>query len=120
MNTNDQEGPGDILTARDQLVEAISNQIELHGYYLSTMDPSPHQALVDVRWAAQLAGRRLGQPLRTYASTDGKPCPGKITLIIAPLETRSREDDDFCDRPPNAIGEMLDRNVAVLVGSRPA
>jgi hypothetical protein len=120
MDTSCRERPGDVLTAREQLVEAISSQIGRQGYYLSNIDPAPHQALVDVRWAAQVAGRQLGKPMRTYTSAVGKRSPGKITVIIAPLEAGSVAEVEFCNRLREAITQMQDRNVAVLAGPMPA
>ena len=112
--------PEDVLATRERLVGQIAAQIRSQGYYLNHMEPQPHQALVDLRWAAQMASRQLGRPTRTYTTAVGTKCPGKITVIIAPRDVPTVTEAEFGNRSRTTIEELLDRHDALLAGPRPA
>jgi hypothetical protein len=83
-----EDGHGD-HQARDDLVAAIVEQVHRHGCYRVDLTPQPLQAIVDLRWAAQQAGRVLGHRLRACASTVGAREPDLVTMIVAPVEAWS-------------------------------
>jgi hypothetical protein len=110
----------DAITSRERMVGLITAQIRQQGYYLSHMDPTPHQALVDLRWAAQLASRQLGQPTRTYTTAVGKQSPDKVTVIIAPRAVPTVTEVEFGDRTRTTVEQLLERHDALLAGPRSA
>jgi hypothetical protein len=75
----------DAITARECVMGRIAKQIRAHGYFFADLDPNAPQALVDLRWAAQMAGRQIGCRVETYASAAGRCVPMKITVVVAPL-----------------------------------
>lgn len=114
------ERADDALTSRERMVGLITAQIRRQGYYLNHIDPQPHQAIVDLRWAAQMASRQLGRPTRTYTTAVGKQRPDKVTVIIAPREVPTVTEVEVGDRTRTTVEELLDRHNALLAGPRPA
>jgi hypothetical protein len=74
----------DALGAREALTALIVDQITTNGYFLAHVDAQPHQHLVDLRWAAQLAGRALGRRTRTQITEISALRAGKVAVLIAP------------------------------------
>jgi hypothetical protein len=108
--------PGeDVLTARETLVDLITDEIQRVGYFTADVDPAPHQVLIDVRWAAQIAGRRLGRPTRTFASAIGKRHSGKVTVIVAPVEGSDPTEPQSVVRVRAAVEHLLDRRADLAV-----
>jgi hypothetical protein len=110
----------DVITSRERMVGLITAQIQEQGYYVSHLDPTPHQALVDLRWAAQLASRQLGRPTRTYTTAVGKQSPDKVTVIITPREVPTVTEVEFGDRTRTTVEQLLERHHELLAGSRSA
>jgi hypothetical protein len=110
----------DALASRERIAGQITAQIRRQGYYLSQMDPQPHQALVDLRWAAQMASRQLGRPTRTHMTAVGKQTPDKVTVIIAPRDVPTVTEVEFGDRTRTTVEQLLERHDALLAGARPA
>jgi hypothetical protein len=96
---------GNAITARECLMGTIVNQIRRRGYYLADLDPNPAQRLIDLRWAAQMAGRLIGCRTQTYASALGKRLPMKVTVVVAPVKP-GREGFVF-EGPVRSIVEDL-------------
>jgi hypothetical protein len=93
MTTNHENQDGDphqgedsSINTRDQIADEMACQIRRQGYYVTYVLPQRHQALTDLRWAAQLAGRLLSRRTTTYASAVGLQHPGMITLVVAPTD----------------------------------
>src|SRR3954454_6370984 len=72
QHTAEPGGSGNVIAARDCLVGRIVAELRSRGYYLAHIDSQAGQVLIDLRWAAQVAGRTVGRRTRTYASTVGK------------------------------------------------
>lgn len=100
----------DAITARECLMGMIADQIRERGYYFAELAPNPPQILVDLRWAAQMAGRLIGCHTRTYASAVDKRVPMKITVVVAPVEP-SREGSRFDARVRSTIEVLLQLGV---------
>jgi hypothetical protein len=107
-----QDAPG----AREALVEKIVAQIRRQGYFLAHLDPHPYQDIIDLRWAAQMAGRALDRRTRCYASSVGAKRPEKLTVIVAPTEVRSVAEIRRRDCARAVIEDLL--KVHSLVPSR--
>jgi len=99
-------GGSDPFSSRDATIVEIVDQIERRGYFLTHVSPQPTQALIDLRWAAQMAGRRLGRQLRTYASAIGAQQSQKITLVVAPLDLSLTGDVRSRDQVRSVIEEL--------------
>ena len=99
-----------------RISEAVSSQ----GFYLAHVDSPPGQVLTDLRWAAQLAGRALDRRTRTYASAVGRRVPGKITVIVAPVEIRTAAEVPGRDAARTVIEDLLDVRGAVSAHTRSA
>lgn len=106
----------DMLRAREALIDQIAAHIAAHGYFLVHVDPHSPQHLVDLRWAAQAAGRTLGRRTRTLASAVGARHPGKITVLVAPDEVRTVTDDHGHSRVRTLLEVLLDRHDLVVSG----
>lgn len=104
----------DLLDTRECLARRITDALVTQGYYLAHVDWPASQVLTDMRWAAQLAGRAIDRRTRTYASRVGRRIPGKITVIVAPVEIWSTFDIPGRDAVRSAIQELLDVDDVVL------
>jgi hypothetical protein len=100
-------GGSDPFASRDVTITEIVDQIERRGYFLAHVSPQPTQALIDLRWAAQMAGRRLGRPLRTYASAIGAQQSQKITLVVAPLDLSVTDDVQTRELVRSVIDDLV-------------
>lgn len=95
MDASEGGRPGPVanaLHAREALTASIVAQINTHGYFLAHVDPEPHQQLIDLRWAAQVAGRVLGRKTHTWTSAIGDQRAGKVTVLVAPDGVRTVTD----------------------------
>jgi hypothetical protein len=101
----------DAITARECLMGTIANQIRGRGYYFADLDPTPTQALIDLRWAAQMAGRLIGCRTETYASAVGRRVPMKITVVVAPVKP-SGEGSGSDARVRSIVEDLLQLRVA--------
>lgn len=110
----------DLIEARDRLVRRIADAVASQGYYLAHLEAPAGQVLTDLRWAAQLAGRAVGRRTRTYASTIGKRVPGKVTVIVAPVEIWSASEVPGRDAARAVIEDLLQVHIAVSARNRPA
>lgn len=106
----------DALRAREALTAKIVAQINTNGYFLAHVDPQPHQQLIDLRWAGQVAGRVLGRRTRTHASAVGAREPGKITVLIAPDEVHTVTDDHGRSFVRTLLEELVQRHQLMLRG----
>ena len=97
----------DPIRARDDLVGEIVDEITSQGYYLRHVDVQPAQSMIDLRWAAHLAGRRLDRTTCTYASAVGAHVRGKVTAIVAPIDARNVTDIPVLDRTRAAVKGLL-------------
>jgi len=100
----------DAITARECLMGRIAEQIRAHGYFFADLDPNAPQALVDLRWAAQMAGRQIGCRTETYASAVGKCVPMKITVVVSPLGP-SRDGPGSDARVRSIVEDLLQLRV---------
>jgi hypothetical protein len=96
----------DALASRDHVVCEIRDEIEQRGYYLAHVDPLPAQALIDLRWAGQAAGRALGRQVRTFASAAGARQPGKISVVVVPVDA-SAAGDTWLSGPGRSVVEHV-------------
>jgi hypothetical protein len=76
----------DTAAARTQLVHAIAGDLRRQRYHLVHLDPYPTQRIIDLRWAAQQAGRAVGWQVRAYTSAVGAYEVGRVSVIVAPVE----------------------------------
>jgi hypothetical protein len=111
---------GDLIGERDGLVGRIVDQLRSRGYYLAHIDSYTGQPLTDVRWAAQLAGRRIGRRTRTYASAVGTRLPGMVTVIVAPIETCAAAMVPGRDSARKVVEDLLGMHGVVNATRRPA
>ncbi|WP_457110957.1 hypothetical protein [Marmoricola sp. URHA0025 HA25] len=111
---------GNVIAARDCLVGRIVAELRSRGYYLAHIDSQAGQVLIDLRWAAQAAGRTVGRRTRTYASTVGKQLPEMVTVIVAPVEVFSAYEIPGRNVTRAVIEELLDVHTAVSQERRPA
>jgi hypothetical protein len=93
----------DAITERECLAGRIAQQLGQQGYFLTYLDPHRGQSLIDLRWAAQLAGRTIGSATTTYASAVGRTRPGKITVVVAPTATST-----FGSARQSGISDLLE------------
>jgi len=93
--------------ARESLVRAIAEQIQQRGYFRAHLAPQPAQAMIDLRWAAQMAGRSVGRQVRTYASSVGANRPDLVTLVVVPTETRTAAERALHDRSRALVEDLL-------------
>lgn len=107
----------DAFASRDCVISDMVEQIESQGYYLTQVDSQPTQGVIDLRWAAQIAGRSLGRHVRTYAGAVGAQEPQKVTLVVAPTDVRTASDVQARDRARVVIEGLLDVHSAPRPGS---
>ena len=100
-------GGSDPFASRDVTISEIVDQIERRGYLLAHVSPQPAQALIDLRWTAQMAGRRLGRQFRTYASAIGAQQSQKVTVVVAPLDLSVTADLEVREQVRSVIEEVL-------------
>ena len=100
----------DMLRAREALTALIVAQINQNGYFIAHVDPQPHQQLIDLRWAAQVAGRVLGRRTRTHTSAIGARHPGKVTVLVAPDEVRTVTDERGHRFVRSLLEELLEQH----------
>jgi hypothetical protein len=108
----------DFIGARACLVGRIVGQLRSQGHYVGHIDAHTGQALIDLRWAAQMAGREIGRHTRTYVSAPGRRVPGMVTVIVAPVEEWS--DVPGANRAKSAIEELLTVHSAILTSTAAA
>ena len=93
----------DPIAARQALADSIAGELRGRGYFLAHLDREG-QALIDLEWAALLAGRALGRKTATYVSEVGQRVAGKVTVVVGPrqpfVEQRSARAElaTLCDR----------------------
>ena len=75
----------DPIAARQALADSIVGELRGRGYFLAHLD-SEGQALIDLEWAALLAGRALGRKTATYVSEVGQRVAGKVTVVVGPRQ----------------------------------
>ena len=80
----------DAADARTCLIDTIADNLRHHGYYLVHLDPYPTQRVIDLRWAAQIAGRLVGRRVRTYSSAVGAQHKGRVSLMVVPVNVPAR------------------------------
>jgi hypothetical protein len=90
MEASGTTGVGDPIAERECLAGRIVEQVRRQGFYLADLDAQERQALIDLRWAALLAGRALGRRTTTHASAVGRRIPGKISVVVAPVGSGAR------------------------------
>jgi hypothetical protein len=73
----------DCISERECLAGRVTDQLRRQGYYVTHIASGACQTLIDIQWAALLAGRALGRRTRTYASAVGKRRPDDITVVVA-------------------------------------
>lgn len=111
MNTHDGPSqPNDRISERECLAEQVTDQLRRQGFYLTRVGTGRCQTVIDVQWAALLAGRALGRRTRTYASAVGKRVPDQITVVVALVQNASSSRRD--DVVPEMLAELLDANGA--------
>lgn len=118
--TTEQHRTEDAIADRETLAGRIADQLRRQGYYLAQLSAHEGQALIDLQWAALLAGRRLGHKTRTYASKVGKRAPGMITVIVAPTRSERHTIPLRLDHSRAVIEEMLGLHTALEAVRRPA
>jgi hypothetical protein len=121
QSNEDNSNGSDFIGARDCLVDRIVADLRGRGYFLAQLDSRAGQAIIDIRWAAQLAGRLVGRRTRTYASAVGKRLPGMVTVIVAPVEAWSGGyPAGGGSGAPAVIRELLEVHSTVGAKRRPA
>lgn len=89
VTTGDGSSGGDALASRDRLVVQIVDQVARQGYFMADVPAQPAQGVIDLRWAAQAAGRALGRRMQTCARESGTQ---HVTVITAPVDAASTID----------------------------
>jgi len=84
---NDEES-GD---PRWDLVIEIAAKMWVEGQYVTRLDPSPTQRLVDLQWAAHQAGRILGGRTKIHLSPPTGPQDRTVTLAATYLDPTGRQ-----------------------------
>lgn len=111
MGTSEEAGfsgtDDEAQSAREALVLAIAEQIQHRGYFRAHLAPQPAQAMIDLRWAAQMAGRDVGRQVRTYASSVGANRPDLVTLVVVPTEARTAAELVLRDRSRALVEDLL-------------
>jgi hypothetical protein len=118
--STEQHKTGDAIADRDYLAGRIVEQLRRQGYYLVHLSAHEGQALIDLQWAALVAGRTLGHKTRTYSSKVGKRIPGMITVVVAPTRADSHMVPLRPDRSRALLDEMLAIDYALDAVRRPA
>ena len=80
----------------DDLVDAIARHLEDAGEYRVTLEPGPPQRVIDLRWAALGAGRRLGRRVSvavTRSGVDAVNAATTVRMTCAPLIPQQREPE---------------------------
>ena len=113
MGTSNEEAQADALAARERLVALMVAQIIRQGFYLTQIRPQPTQGIIDLRWAAQIAGRDLGRRTRTYASAVGRQRPGMVTVVVAPVETQGVQETQLRDNARIVIESLQTERAGV-------
>lgn len=88
----DGSSAGDALASRDRMVDQIVEQVTRQGYFAAQVPAQPTQRVIDLRWAAQGAGRVLGRRMQTCARESGAQHGGLVTVIAAPVDSASTID----------------------------
>jgi hypothetical protein len=83
---------GEVADAREILIGTIVDEVRRYGYFLVYVDPHPFQRVIDLRWAAQNAGRALGRRLRTYTSAVGAQQKGLVSVVVAPANIPAHDN----------------------------
>ncbi len=74
------------------LVDAIARHLEEAGEYRVTLEPGPPQRVIDLRWAALEAGRRLDRRVDvavTRSGIDAMSASTTVRMTCAPVRLRS-------------------------------
>lgn len=81
------------------LVLEIASKLWYYGEHLFVVNPSPHQQLVDVHWAALQAGRLLGVRAKVTVSEPFSKTDPRVTVTITFEDptgrVRSRAEEGF-------------------------
>jgi hypothetical protein len=98
----------EVADARDVLIGTIVDEVRRCGYFLVYVDPHPFQRVIDLRWAAQNAGRALGRRLRTYTSAVGAQQKGLVSVVVAPANIPAQDRVQvMVDRIVSAPGDHV-------------
>jgi hypothetical protein len=84
---------GAVVLPRD-LVDAIARHLEDAGEYRVTLEPGPPQRVIDLRWAALDAGRRLGRRIHvavTRSGVDATHASTTVRMTCAPAIPHQRD-----------------------------
>lgn len=73
------------------LVIEIAAKMWVEGQYVTRLDPSPTQRLVDLQWAAHQAGRVLGGRTRLHVNHPAGPQDRTVTLTATYVDSRGRQ-----------------------------
>ena len=97
--------PGDRISARECLAGRVADKLRRQGFYLTHVVSGRCQTVIDVQWAALLAGRVLGRRTRTYASAAGKRVPDQITVVVTLVQDAASPRSEGV---PAMLAELLD------------
>jgi hypothetical protein len=75
------EGAGAAVVLPADLVDAIARHLEDAGEYRVTLEPGPPQRVIDLRWAALKAGRRLGRRVHVAVTRSGVDAMSASTTV---------------------------------------
>jgi|tagenome__1003787_1003787.scaffolds.fasta_scaffold20990094_1 hypothetical protein len=94
----------DALSSRDCLVASFAKQVQREGYYLTWIKPLSPQQLIDLQWAAQMAGRRLGS--KTHSLICGRSEPeGRLKVVV--YAERTLANAAKLDGAPKAVRALF-------------
>lgn len=91
--TGDGSSGRDALTSRDRLVVQIVDQVARQGYFMAHVPAQPAQGVIDLRWAAQSAGRALGRRMQTCTRELESQHVGLVTVIAMPVDATASTID---------------------------
>lgn len=107
MDTARENAHDNPIAARQALAGTIAEQLQRQGYYLAHLD-SEGQELIDLEWAALVAGRALGRKLATCVGSVGKREPGRVTVVVGPREpSAQRTSSDHLGRLDDAVSHSV-------------
>src|SRR3954454_20433265 len=88
------KGAGGAVVLPRDLVDAIARHLEDAGEYRVTLEPGPPQRVIDLRWAALDAGRRLGRRVYvavTRAGVDSASASTTVRMTCVPAIPLQRD-----------------------------
>jgi|SRR4051794_14658612 hypothetical protein len=75
------DGAGGTVVLPQDLVDGIARHLEDAGEYRVTLEPGSPQRVIDLRWAALAASRRLGRRVNVAVTRAGVDVVSALTTV---------------------------------------